>query len=141
MATKVRKKNETAITFSENFSVFYILPVKMHKFSIFIQNSILVYRTGHFSSQLNVFILCLCIQALAYTSIRVHFLFRTIFILIFPLIFILILPSIIPCSVFSNQLFSFFFGIVHRYPSENSGVEKYIKCKLYYYIIYILYIS
>ena len=43
-----------------------------------------------------------------HSSIRIQFPFRTIFILIFPLIFILILPSIIPCSVFSNQLFSFF---------------------------------
>lgn len=28
MATKVRKKNETAITFSENLSIFYISPSK-----------------------------------------------------------------------------------------------------------------
>ena len=28
MATKVRKKNETAITFSENLSDFYILSIK-----------------------------------------------------------------------------------------------------------------
>ena len=76
-----------------------------------------------------------------HSSIRVQVPFRTIFILIFPYFFILILPSIIPCSVFSYSVIQFFFGIVHRYPLENSGVEKYIKCKLYYYIIYtIIYI-
>ena len=112
--------------------------VKCYNFVAKIQNnSRFWYFHTFFSSQLNVFILCLCIQALVYTSIRVQFPFRTIFILIFPYFFILILPSIIPCSVFSYSVIQFFWGMVHRHPLENSVVEKYRKCKLYYYILYI----
>ena len=50
MATKVRKINETTITFSENLSDFCILPIKMHKSGIFIQKSITKKIRGQITS-------------------------------------------------------------------------------------------
>ena len=107
--------------------------VKCYNFVAKIQNnSRFWYFHTFFSSQLNVFILCLCIQALGF---KFHF---VLFLYSFSPIFYIDFTFHHP--MFRIQLFSYsvFFGMVHGHPLENSVVEKYIKCKLYYYIYYIL---